>query len=553
MLRRSFFPLLPVLVLLAAPRLRGQEAPPAPAPAAAAKPNIVFIVADDWGRHSRFTFKHDVSKLSMNALALTPNFNEVCEGGVYFRNAHVSAPSCTPSRSAILTGRHFWRTGRGAILQGAVWDPALPAWPLLLRDAGYHIGKTGKVWSPGVPADAPFGGQAHAYEKAGTRFNSFSGEATRMIAAGKSPDDAKKELLGDVRANFKDFLAAREKGKPFCYWFGPANTHRPWMKGSGKALWNIDPDSFTARVPPFVPDVPEMREDLADYFGEIAAFDAMIGVLLEEVEKTGEGENTLFIISGDNGAPGFPKGKCNLYSFGTGVCLAIAGPGVRPGGAVTDMVSTIDLAPTVLEAAGVPLPEGMDGRSLWPSLASKKIGKTDPSRRFVITGRERHVADARAGDLPYPQRALRTEDYLFLINFAPDRSPLGDLRGFSGEAGLSESALTENTFVTLADEDAGPAKAWMVLHREDPVWKPWFVHAYGPRPAEELYDLRKDPNEMLNLAGDPAYAQLRLALRADLMAELRRTGDPRVVAEDDVFDKPPFAGPIPEDAKPPAK
>ncbi|KKL25330.1 hypothetical protein LCGC14_2406400 [marine sediment metagenome] len=274
------------------------------------RPNILFAFADDWGRQAGIYAESDRPG-GLQDIVRTPNFDRLARRGVLFRNAFVNAPSCTPCRSALLSGQYFWRTGRGAILRGAVWDSNIPTWPLLLKDAGYHIGKTWKVWSPGVPADAPYGGQTHAYQRSGNRFNQFSQHVTRLVAAGNSVADAKQELLNDVHSNFADFLADGKDGQPFCYWFGPTNVHRKWIKGSGRALWGFDPDSLKGRLPAFLPDVHEVRQDLADYFGEIAAFDAALGVLLEELKKTGKLDNTLVVVSGDHGPPGFPHGKCN--------------------------------------------------------------------------------------------------------------------------------------------------------------------------------------------------------------------------------------------------
>src|SRR5262249_20236200 len=148
------------------------------------------------------------------------------------------------------------------------------------------------------------------------------------------------------------------------------NVHRMWEKGSGKALWGIEPDALKGKLPPFLPDVPEVREDFADYLGEIQAFDAYVGVLLARLEEAGELDRTLIVISGDHGAPGFPGGKCNLYDFGVGVALVAAWPGGQGGRIVDDFVSLMDLAPTFLDAGGVKLPGGMNGRSLLPLLTS---------------------------------------------------------------------------------------------------------------------------------------------------------------------------------------
>lgn len=509
------------------------------------RPNILFAFADDWGRFAGAYARID-GPGGVNDVVRTPNFDRLAREGVLFRHAFVNAPSCTPCRSALLSGQYFWRTGRGAILQGAVWDSKIPSFPLLLREAGYHIGKSYKVWSPGTPVDAPYGGQAHAYEQAGRRLNQFSQNVTRLVAAGKSVDEAKRELLDEVRANFAEFLARRQAGRPFCYWFGPTNVHRKWIKGSGRAFWGLDPEALQGKMPPFLPDVPEVREDLADYFGEVAAFDAALGGLVEELGKAGELDNTLIVVSGDHGAPGFPHGKCNLYDFGTRVSLAIAGPGVRSGRVVDDFVNLPDLAPTFLEAGGVALPTLMTGRSLWPVLRSDRDGLVDRARTWVVTGRERHVGMARAGHLPYPQRALRTSDYLFVINFKPERYPLGDPYRLDGEHPPTAQEITETTFVTLPDEDAGPTKAWLVGRRNHPEWKRYYDLAYGKRPREELYDLKKDPHQVRNVALDPAYKQVSEQLRRRLLAELERTDDPRLQDDGRFFETPPMAGPLPD-------
>ena len=125
------------------------------------QPNIVFAFADDWGRYAS-AYRQVEGDTTPNALLDTPNFDRVAHEGALFTNAFVPAPSCTPCRSSLLTGRYFWQTGRGAILQGAVWDSSIPSYPLMLEEAGYHIGYTYKAWSPGTPRDAPYGGEEDA-------------------------------------------------------------------------------------------------------------------------------------------------------------------------------------------------------------------------------------------------------------------------------------------------------------------------------------------------------------------------------------------------------
>ena len=536
-----------------------------------ARPNFLILFADDWGRFASAYAAIDPDPLL--SLVRTPNIDRIAQRGVLFRHAFVSAPSCTPCRSALLSGQHFWRTGRGSILQGAVWDPTIPAFPLLLDQAGYHIGETFKVWSPGSPGDAPYGAGKFAYEKSGRKFNDFSENVTQAVREGSSVEAAKTELLDGVESNFKEFLKARPDGRPFCYWFGPTNTHRQWIEGSGESLWGFDPKQFQGKLPPFLPDVPTVRQDLADYFGEIAAWDAAVGRLLDELESQQLTESTMIIISGDHGPPGFPHGKCNLYGFGTEVSLMIAGPGIpntplqtspqtspqnstqsssqhspdlaKPSyRVIDDLVSLTDIAPTILETAGLAVPQTMTGKSLLPMLQKNDSGKLDTNRDAVFLGRERHVENARADFTPYPQRAIRTDEFLYIINFRPDRWPLGDPYGLMDSTPPSYQQVRENTRATLPDEDAGPTKAWLIEHRNDPQWQPFFEHAYGRRPREELFDLRVDPHQMKNLAADPEYHSVRQSLEQRLLDELTRTGDPRMIDEGSFFETPPMSGPL---------
>ncbi len=524
------------------------QAPVTTAQRQPARPNILFCFADDWGRYASIYATLE-KQPSLNQIVKTPNIDRVAREGVLFRRAFVNAPSCTPCRSALLSGRYFFNTGRGAILHTAQWDPAIPSFPLLLRDAGYHIGETYKVWSPGTPNDAPFGAGKYAYEKAGNLPNNFSENATEMIGKGQSLEATREKIYGQVNANFDAFLADRKAGQPWHYWFGPTTTHRRWVKGSGKKLWNIEPDSLKGKLPPFLPDVPEVREDLADYLGEVQAYDAYIGLLLKRLEETGELDNTLIVISGDHGMPGVTNGKCNLYDFGTGVTLAARLPktmGGKAGRVIDDLVSLPDLAPTFLEAAGVPIPAGMNARSLLSVLRSNKSGQVEANRNWVIAGRERHVAFANENNLPYPQRSLRTPEFLYIRNFKPDRWPLGYPVAVTDTSAPTQEDLEANTYAAFADMDASPTKAWLVLHRNEPQWKRFYDLAFAKRPGEELYDLRQDPSQMNNVATDPAYAKEKAKLAAQLLKLLTNAGDPRVTGDGAAFERPPFTNPSPE-------
>lgn len=501
--------------------------------------NILFCFADDWGRYAS-CYRGLDGRPTLNDVIRTPNVDRIAREGVLFRNAFVNAPSCTPCRSSLLSGRYFFNCDRASITDGAVWDPAIPSYPLLLLDAGYTIGKSYKVWSPGTPRDAPFGGEKYAYENHGTQAQHFSIHAMPMVKGGTTVTAAREKILSEVRGNFDDFLKATRPGQPWHYFFGPTTTHRSWVKGSGKILWGIEPDSLKGKMPEFLPDVPEVREDVADYLGEAEAFDAYIGVILQRLEETGQMDHTLIVISGDHGMPGVTSGKCNLYDYGVSVPLVVKVPGGKAGRIVDDLVSLPDLAPTFMEIAGVTPPTGLYGRTILPLLKSDRSGRLDPTRDAVITGRERHVAIARDGNLPYPMRSLRTTDYVYIRNFEPDRWPMGSPGSVTATFAPSSEELENNTYISYADMDGGPTKAWLVGHRNDPTGKWYYDFAFGKRPKEELYDLRKDPDEIHNLAADPALATVKAQLADRLMKTLTDAHDPRVTGDGGKFDRPPF-------------
>jgi arylsulfatase A-like enzyme/sugar lactone lactonase YvrE len=505
--------------------------------------NILFVFADDWGRYAGCYGGLD-GRPTINDVVKTPAVDRLAREGVVFRNAFVSAPSCTPCRSALLSGRHFFQCGRGAILQGAIWDGSIPTYPGLVEQAGYRLGKSYKVWSPGTPADAPFGGQAHAYEKAGRRPNDISEEATKLVAAGADPAAARAEVLGEVRDNFRAFLADGAADTPWHFFCGPTTTHRKWVKGSGRRLWGIDPESLTGKLPPFLPDVPEVREDVADYLGEVQAVDAIIGVLVAELEARGMLDRTLVVVSGDHGMPGVPRGKCNVYDHGSAVPLVARVPGGRGGRVVDDFVTLPDLCPTFLDIAGVPHPPGLSARSLLPQLTAAGGGQIDPARDAVIIGRERHVAAARDDHSPYPVRALRTRDWLLVRNFHPERPPMG----MPPQGAVDPAEVAAETYTVYADMDGSPTKAWLVAHAADPAWRTVHDLAFAKRPATELYDLRADPWQVTNLAGRPEHAATEAALTKRLLDTLAAAGDPRV-DEEPIFERSPFTDPNPAAAQ----
>jgi N-sulfoglucosamine sulfohydrolase len=488
---------------------------------AAKKPNILFAFGDDLGRYAGI-YDELLGKDTPSSVLNTPNIDRLAHEGAVFLNAHANAPQSTPCRSSLLSGQYFWRTGRGAILQGAYWDNNIPSYPLILQKNGYHIGKTYKVWSPGTPVDAPYGGQLNNFQSKGTDFNRFSQTILTKTTSGEIQNE-KQRLFNEVIENFQDFLDANTHDKPFCYWWGPTNTHRPWHKGSGKKLWNIDPNDLIGKMPGSLPDIPEIREDFADYLGEVQAFDYALGLILKKLEDIGELDNTVIIVSGDHGIPGFPRAKCNVYNFGTQVPLVVRYPPmIEAGRVIDDFVSLMDLAPTFLELGGVTPPDMMTGRSLLPVFSATGSGQIDPERTYVITGFERHVAAAREGNLPYPVRAITTSKYKYIRNFAPERWPIG---------------RRDNRF---PDIDVGPTKDWYVNNYCNSSYQFFIQLAFGKRPYEELYDLEHDPYELNNIAGDPDYHIDKVSLSQKLDSVLIATDDPRMKPGLCAFERYPY-------------
>ncbi len=443
-----------------------------------ARPNILVIIGDDW------SYPH--AGAYGDAVVKTPTFDRIAREGAVFRNAFVASPSCTPSRASLLTGRAVHQLEEGGNLWGFL--PAkFETYPEMLEAAGYFVGFTRKGWGPG---DFQAGGR-------------------------------KRNPAGAAFANFSLFLTQLPKGQPFAFWFGSQDPHRPYDKGAGAAAGkSTDP----VVVPGFLPDTPEVRSDILDYYFELERLDREAGDIIRLLEGTGHLKNTLVVYTSDNGMP-FPRGKANLYDGGTQVPLAIRFPQrMKAPLAIDDFVVLTDLAPTLLEAAGLKPPPEMTGRSLLPILAGAK----QAGRDRVFLERERH-AHVRAGNLSYPARAVRTKDFLYVRNFRPDRWPAGD----------PEMVFAVGEF---GDIDDGPSKQLLLARQSDPTIARFFHLATDKRPAEELYDLRKDPHQLDNVAAKPEYARNKRDLRASLDKWMRDTADPRISSHDDRWDTYPYFG-----------
>jgi N-sulfoglucosamine sulfohydrolase len=449
------------------------------AQAAERRPNILFCLGDDYAWPHAGAYGDKVVR--------TPAMDRMAREGALFSHAFCAAPSCTPSRAAILTGQAPHRLAEGGNLHGFL--PArFRVYPELLEEAGYHVGFTRKGWGPG-----------------------------NLEAGGR-----KRNPAGPSFASFEVFLKGTPEAKPFCFWFGSNDPHRPYEQGAGLKS-GLKPDDV--RVPSIWPDTPEVRSDILDYYVEVERFDREIGEMLRLLEAAGKLENTLVVITGDNGWP-FPRAKANLYDAGTRQPLAVRWPAQVTGGRILeDFINLADLAPTFLEAAGLkPLPE-MTGRSFLSLLT----GKEPPGQRTrTFVERERH-ANVRKGDLGYPARAIRTRDYLYIRNFRPDRWPAGDPEMYFAVG-------------PYGDCDASPTKDFILSRRNDGKYANYYEMCFARRPAEELYDLARDPHQMANVAAKEEYAATKKVLRVELERWMKETADPRATSDDDRWDKYPYFG-----------
>jgi uncharacterized sulfatase len=381
-----------------------------------------------------------------------------------------------------------------------IWPKAndIPLYTDLLGDSGYLVGYTGKGWAPG---DWKIAGRDH--NPAGPVYNDIT---TTPPASGMSEFD--------YAANFNAFLDKRGADQPFCFWAGFVEPHRVFEEGSGVRLGHKPKKIPT---PGFYPDSAEIRSDLADYAAEIEYYDGHLQKMLNDLERRGELDNTIVVVTSDNGMA-FPRAKATVYDSGARMPLAIRwGDRLKPGRVVQDFGSFVDFAPTFLEAAGIAAPSSITGRSLMPVLEADPSGQIDPDRDFAVFGIERHFPGSRADGAGYPIRAIRTADYLYIRNLTPEAPPVGEHPG----AVWPDDDPTGG----FGDTDGSPTKTYLWNHRErHPVESGM---AFGERPAEQLFDVRRDPNNLTNLAADGGYTEIKRLLAAKLDVYLKRTGDPR--------------------------
>lgn len=402
------------------------SAAPALAQSGGRPPNIVFLISDD----------HSAPHLGLR----TPNLDRLARDGMRFTRAFVASPQCSPNRSAILTGcsPHTTCTSR--------LHTPLPEWEQTilepLKARGYFTG------------------------------------AFRKVHQGKA-FDARWDFYRPGKTPFRDFFDAAPSDRPFFLHVGFTDPHRPYAAGAASPPH--DPGSM--RVPPFLPDTPEVRADLALYHDAITRMDSECGAVLELLEARGLAGNTLVIFTGDNGMP-FPGAKGTCYDPGIHVPMIARWPGrVRAGSVRDELLSHVDLAPTWLEAAGIGPPKKMQGRSALPLLT----GGLYTPRKEIFSERNWH-------DNFDPMRAVRTTTHKLIFNAAPH-------------------------FPYRPAWDIAQSPSWKIYPDAMRSGKhpPELLRLMQPaRPVVELYDIERDPNEFHNLAGHASHS----ATQAELIGRL---------------------------------
>ncbi len=430
------------------------------------RPNILFLIADDWSYPHAGAYGDPVVR--------TPTFDRIAKEGALFDNAYCSAPSCSPSRAAILTGRYPHQL-EGAGNLWSIFPKKFPNWVDMLTSQGYFSGKTRKGWGPG---NYLLGGYAH--NPAGKDFGSF-----------------------------KEFFDSKPENQPFSFWFSSYDPHRVYTTNTGiQTGMSLD----EVEVPGFLPDLLCVRNDILDYYFEVERFDRECGQILRLLEAAGELDNTIIVMTSDNGMP-FPRAKANLYDYGTRMPLAIRWPTkIAPSIVVNDFVNFIDFAPTFLEAVGLEPDPNMSGKSMMSLFHS---GQSSSDRKQVFLERERH-ANVRKGDLSYPMRAVRNHDFLYIRNFIPERWPAGDpgVHRSVGQWGDVDNSITK----------------FLIMNLEKPheaIETDFFKLSFAKRPEEELYDVKEDPYQLHNLADNESYGETLLQLRNTVQNWMAETGDLR--------------------------
>ncbi|RJS86695.1 sulfatase [Candidatus Bathyarchaeota archaeon] len=399
------------------------------------KPNILVIITHDTGRHLG-CYGRKVE---------TPNLNRLADEGVIFTNLFCTAPQCSPSRASLLTGRYPHNHGLiGLAHRGFHLNIEEPLLPSLLADAGYS-----------------------------TYLFGFQHESSNPHSLGyQKVFKAKSNSCLHVTPLVLDFLAEKPK-KPFFMMVGFSETHRPFPEYDGPV---DDIEGF-----PYLPDIEDVRRDIASLNILVRRVDEKVGEILRAVEDAGLRDDTLVVFTTDHGVA-FPGAKATLYDPGVEISMLMRGPGGFEGGKRIDaLLSNLDFAPTILDLCGIPIPTKMQGKSMLPLIR----GEVDKLHEWIFVEQTYHAAYD-------PLRGVRTERFKYIRSF--EKRPFWFPPNVDG--GLSKEV----------------ARRLGYFNR--------------PRPSEMLFDLHADPIERKNLVDDPNYTETLERMRTILKNWMRRTADP---------------------------
>ena len=442
------------------------------------RPNVVVFISDDvsWNDHGCYG----------NPVVRTPNIDRLAAGGIKFENAFLTASSCSPSRSSIITGRYPHNNGKASELHRPIaWN--LPSFPSVLREAGYYTALSGK--------------NHMSWEKAP------EGEAA-VAAAWDHVGGGKVKGNSGGHGKWVEVLEGRPQGKAFFCWFAANDAHRGW---DADRQWDAGKYGPMHRVedvvvPEFLVDEAGTREDLASYYNEVTRFDFYIGEVVKQLEAEGELENTLIFVLSDNGRP-FPRAKTRLHDSGMKTALVAhwpAGIGGK-GRSAEGLVSVIDLAPTILRAAGAEVPASVQGVSLMPVLADASA----VVRTAAFSEHNWHDYEAHG-------RSVRSGGFLYVRNARPALAWQGPADSVRSASHRALRVARDGGALSEAQEDVFLA----------------------PRPGEELYRVGDDPQQLRNLVGRAEFEGELERLRGLLDRWQAETGDSvPVEVSQDFFDR----------------
>ena len=406
--------------------------------------NFVLLIADDVSVSDWGCYGHPVIR--------TPHIDALAERGLRFENAYLTTSSCSPCRASLITGRYPHNTGAPELHTPLPADQIL--FPARLQEAGYHTVMSGK-----------------------NHMGNHVKSAFSVVSPGRGPGK---------QADWVELLQQRPPDQPFFFWFAASDAHRNWTFTDHAPRY--DPDRMV--VPPWLVDGPRTREDLASYAHEVSRFDHFVGEVCNELVRQGVFDNTVVMVMADNGRP-FPRCKTRLYDSGIKTPLVICCPDRFASATCRRLVSTIDLAPTIMELAGVGIPREVQGVSLLPLLREPDWQVRD----VVFAEHNWHVYRNH-------ERMVRHGDWVYIRNRFPNQQNLC-VEAYCGGAGEELWEMRE----------AGQLnEIQLTLFR-------------NPCPEHELFYLPDDPQQLRNLAADPVHRTTLEQLQGLLSRWEQETGD----------------------------